>query len=97
MDILLLKEILFLSLGFSFLAMSRSSHIQFDQFVSWNIHTVVFPHFCFLTFVALLCVLVTISVIGYCNKPFFALFNVVLDSFFFFFFVVEGAIMQSSL
>ena len=41
-SVLLLEEIQFLSKGFPFLAMSKFSRMRFDQFVAWNIHTVVF-------------------------------------------------------
>ena len=45
--VMLLQEFKILSWDISFLAMSRTSRVQYRQFFSWNIRTVLFPYFSF--------------------------------------------------
>ena len=46
--VLLSEKIQFLSKGFTFLTISKFSHVRFCLFVAWNFHTVVFFfQFCF--------------------------------------------------
>ena len=73
---LLLGEIQFLSKGFLFLAMSRSSRVRFYVFVAGKFHTVDFPHFCFqviivllilVLFVLFLIAVISLSLFFWCN------------------------------
>ena len=74
--VLLFEEILFLSLGFPFIVMSRSLHDRIFPFVALNIHTVVsLPSFCFSV-----CLIVVSVANSLCNYSFFALFNVFVES-----------------